>query len=65
MAAPLEYPPIVAITNEQMAAFRKEEAAKPTDPNVSPFDDESLLSYPTDEAPKRNGAKEGSSGHSF
>ena len=60
MAAPSEYPPVVLITNEHVAAFRKEEAAKPLDPNavVSPFGDESVQGYPNDEAPKRNGAEE-------
>jgi hypothetical protein len=53
-SASLEYPPVAVITNEQMAAFRKEEATKPADPNAvaSPFGDESVLGYPTDEAPK-------------
>jgi hypothetical protein len=60
MAAPSENRPVVVITNEDMAAFRKEEAAKPVDPNAvaSPFGDESVQGYPTDEAPKRNGVKE-------
>jgi hypothetical protein len=60
MAAPTEFPPVVVITNEHMAAFRKEEAAKPKVPNAvtSPFGDESVQGYPTDEASKRNGVME-------
>jgi hypothetical protein len=60
MAAPSEYPPVLVITNEHMAAFAKEEAVKPLDPNaiVSPFGDESVQGYPSDEAPKRNGVEE-------
>lgn len=43
-----------------MASFREEEAAKPQDPNAvaSPFGDESVQGYPTDEAPRRSGVKE-------
>lgn len=60
MAAPSETRPVVVITNEDMVAFRKEEAAKPVDTNamVSPFGDESVQGYPMDESPKQNGIKE-------
>lgn len=56
MATPSKYPPVVVITNERMASFMEEEAAKPQDPNAvaSPLGDESVQGYPTDEAPKRS-----------
>jgi hypothetical protein len=58
MAAPSEYPPVVILTNEDIAAFRREEAAltkHPDDTFVSPFSDESVQGYLTDETPRRNG----------
>lgn len=52
--------PVVVITNEDMAAFRKEQATLAKDPNVlaSVLSDKSVQGYSTDKYPECNGAGE-------